>query len=98
MKKIYLLMCMLGIVFPYYHLIKFLSSNNWAMDGFWTEIFSSHPVSMISMDLTIAASSFLIFIIYQFKSKKLNPTKYLIALFLIGFSLAMPLYLYDNHN
>jgi len=53
---------------------------------------------MISMDLTIAASSFLIFILYQFKSKKLNPTKYLIALFLVGFSLAMPLYLYDNHN
>jgi hypothetical protein len=68
------------------------------MDGFWSEIFSSHPISMISMDLTIAATSFLIFIIYNYKSKKLNPTKYLISLFLVGFSLALPLYLYDSHK
>ena len=88
MKKIYLIMCILGVIFPYYHLINFLSQNNWSMDGFWSEIFSSHPISMISMDLTIAATSFLIFIIYNYKSKKLNPTKYLISLFLVGFSLS----------
>jgi hypothetical protein len=98
MKKIYLIMCILGVIFPYYHLINFLSQNNWSMDGFWSEIFSSHPISMISMDLTIAATSFLIFIIYNYKSKKLNPTKYLISLFLVGFSLALPLYLYDSHK
>ncbi len=91
-------MCILGVIFPYYHLINFLSQNNWSMDGFWSEIFSSHPISMISMDLTIAATSFLIFIIYNYKSKKLNPTKYLISLFLVGFSLALPLYLYDSHK
>ena len=91
-------MCILGVIFPYYHLINFLSQNNWSMNGFWSEIFSSHPISMISMDLTIAATSFLIFIIYNYKSKKLNPTKYLISLFLVGFSLALPLYLYDSHK
>tara|TARA_B100000780_G_scaffold134788_1_gene94457 strand:- start:5454 stop:5756 length:303 start_codon:yes stop_codon:yes gene_type:complete len=97
MKKIYLLMCILGIVFPYYHLINFLSQNEWSMNGFWGEIFSSHPISMISMDLTVAATTFLIFIIHRYKTKKINPTKYLISLFLVGFSLALPLYLYDNH-
>lgn len=64
-------MCILGVVLPYYHLINFLSDNNWSMSGFWSEIFSSHPVSMISMDLTVAASTFLIFLIYKFKTKKL---------------------------
>lgn len=98
MKKIYLLMCILGIVFPYYHLINFLSQNEWSMNGFWGEIFSSHPISMISMDLTVAATTFLIFIIHRYKTKKINPTKYLISLFLVGFSLALPLYLYDNHD
>ncbi len=98
MKKVYLVMCLLGIALPYYHLINFLSQNQWSMNGFWAEIFSSHPISMISMDLTVAASSFLIFIIYQYKTKKINPTKYLISLFLVGFSLALPLYLYDNHD
>ena len=72
MKKIYLLMCILGIVFPYYHLINFLSQNEWSMNGFWGEIFSSHPISMISMDLTVAATTFLIFIIHRYKTKKIN--------------------------
>jgi len=75
MKKIYLIMCLLGIAFPYYHLILFLSSNDWSMSGFWTEMFSSHPNSMISMDLIVAATAFLIFLIHQFKTKKINPAK-----------------------
>ena len=99
MKKIYLIMCFIGIAFPYYHLINFLIENQWSMDGFWAEIFySSHPVSMISMDLSVAAGTFLIFLIYQFKSKKINPIKYIVCLFFVGFSLALPLYLYDTHQ
>lgn len=48
-------MCVLGIALPYYHLMKFLNQNQWSMNGFWDEIFySSHPVSMISMDLSVA--------------------------------------------
>ena len=91
-------MCILGVVLPYYHLINFLSDNNWSMSGFWSEIFSSHPVSMISMDLTVAASTFLIFLIYKFITKKNNPIKYIVCLLMVGFSLALPLYLYDNYE
>ena len=98
MKKIYLIMCILGIALPYYHLILFLSLNDWSMSGFWTEMFSSNPNSMISMDLIVSATAFLIFLLYQYKTKKINPTKYLFCLCIVGFSLALPLYLYDNHE
>jgi amino acid permease len=98
MKKILLLMCLLGIALPYYHLINFLILNDGSMEGFWTEIFSSHPVSMISMDLTVAATTFLIFLIYKNRKEKLNIMKYIVSLFLVGFSLALPLYLYDNYD
>ncbi len=98
MKKIYLIMCILGIALPYYHLILFLSLNDWSMSGFWTEMFSSHPNSMISMDLIVSATAFLIFLLHQSKTKKINPTKYLFCLCVVGFSLALPLYLYDNHE
>ncbi len=98
MRKIFLLLCVVGIVFPYYHLISFLSSNNWSMNGFWSEIFSSHPVSMISMDLTVAATTFLIFLIYKYKTNKIKLIKYLVCLFTVGFSLALPLFLYDNYD
>jgi len=99
MKKIYLILCVLGVVLPYYHLINFLQNNQWSMDGFWNDIFfGPHSVSMITMDLTVAASTFLIFLIYQSKRKKIKITKYVICLFLVGFSLAFPLYLYDTHD
>tara|TARA_B100000989_G_scaffold155013_1_gene115641 strand:- start:1565 stop:1867 length:303 start_codon:yes stop_codon:yes gene_type:complete len=98
MKKILLIMCVLGVVLPYYHLINFLILNNGSMDGFWSELFSSHPVSMISMDLTVAATTFLIFLIYKKQKDKINITKYIFSMFLVGFSLALPLYLYDNYN
>jgi amino acid permease len=98
MKKILLIMCILGVVLPYYHLINFLILNNGRMDGFWSELFSSHPVSMISMDLTVAATTFLIFLIYKKQKDKINITKYILSMFLVGFSLALPLYLYDNYN
>ena len=99
MKKIYFVLCILGTILPYYYLIDFLSSNNWEMTGFWNDIFfGSSPVSMIVMDLTVAASTFLIYLIYQARHNKLNITKYIICLFLVGFSLAFPLYLYDTHE
>ena len=55
-------------------------------------------VSMISMDLSVAASSFLIFILYKFWKKPKKLLRYIIPLFLVGFSLSLPLYLYDNEK
>ena len=91
-------MCVLGVILPYYHLINFLILNNGSMDGFWSELFSSHPVSMISMDLTVAATTFLIFLIYKKKKDQIRIAKYILSMFLVGFSLALPLYLYDNYE
>ncbi len=98
MKKILLIMCVLGVILPYYHLINFLILNNGSMDGFWSELFSSHPVSMISMDLTVAATTFLIFLIYKKQKDQIKIAKYILSMFLVGFSLALPLYLYDNYE
>jgi|TARA_B100000035_G_scaffold311354_1_gene320770 hypothetical protein len=98
MKKLFLLLCVLGVVLPYYHLINFLILNDGSMEGFFLDIFSTHPIAMISMDLTVAATTFLIFLIYKAFKDKLNITKYVISMFLVGFSLALPLYLYDNYE
>tara|TARA_A100001011_G_C14308897_1_gene844541 strand:+ start:3376 stop:3678 length:303 start_codon:yes stop_codon:yes gene_type:complete len=98
MKKLFLFLCILGIVLPYYHLINFLILNEGSMEGFFADIFSTHPIAMISMDLTVAATTFLIFLIYKAYKDKLNITKYIISMFIVGFSLALPLYLYDNYE
>ena len=98
MRKIYLILCILGIALPYYNLINYLKINNWSMDGFFSLLYENYAVSMISMDLTVAASSFLIFLIYNFRKKQIKIIRYLIPMFLVGFSLALPLYLYDTHK
>ena len=98
MKKIYLTLCILGIALPYYNLFNFLKINNWSMDGFFSLLYENYAVSMLSMDLTVAASSFLIFLIYSYRKSPIKIIKYLLPMFLVGFSLALPLYLYDNHK
>ena len=101
MKKLFLALCILGVVLPYYQLYHFLLENNWSMSGFWSDIYSNHAISMITMDITVAATAYMFFIIYQFSNKKIQLKcfiKYMLSLFLVGFSLSMPLYLYDNYK
>ena len=101
MKKLFLVLCILGVILPYYQLYYFLVENNWSMTGFWAEIYSNHAISMITMDITVAATSFLVFLIYQYSQKKIKTkcfVKYIVSLFFVGFSLSIPLYFYDNYK
>ena len=97
MKKVFFVLCVLGVILPYYHLILFLNGSNPTYEFFISEIYSSNPVSMITWDITIAYVSFLTFLIYKRINDGLSIYKYLLAS-LIGFSLALPLYLYDNYK
>ena len=96
MKKVYFILCILGVILPYYHLIHFLIESNGNMVGFFPQLFATHPMAMISMDITVASSAFSVFLIHKWRTTKLNITKYFVCLFMVGFSLALPLYLYDN--
>ena len=96
MKKVFLILCILGVILPYYNLIQFLLNNNWSMNGFFDSLFSTYPNAMISADIGIAASSFLLLLIYKKKTKGIKIYKYVVSLFLVGFSLSLPLYLYDH--
>jgi len=100
MKKVFLMLCLLGIALPYYQLLLFIQENG-SMAQFWTEAFGSYPASMLAMDLSVAALSFLIFLIYQRVQKQIKLAqfiKYFVCLFLVGFSLALPWYLYDHYD
>ena len=96
MKKIFLILCILGVLLPYYNLIQFLLNNNWSMNDFFESLFSTYPNAMISSDIAVAATAFLFFLIYKQKTKKIKIFKYVLSLFLVGFSLSLPLYLYDH--
>jgi len=103
MKKVFAILCILGIAYPYYFIFKFIEINNWEWSTslFFEQIHQNYAMSILIADLTVAATSFFIFIIYRLKVKAISKKqfiKYLISLFIVGFSLALPLYLYDNYE
>ena len=98
MKRIYLILCILGTVLPYYNLIQFLMETKGSIQGFFTPLFATFPTAMISWDVTIAGTTFLVFLIHQSRKNNFKIFKYVFALFMVGFSLALPLYLYDNES
>jgi len=58
-------------------------------------------MKILNADLTVAATTFLVYLIYKLKTKDIQLKlflKYFASLFLVGFSLALPLYFYDNYN
>ena len=103
MKKVFALLCIAGIVYPYYYIFKFIETNNWQWSTslFFEQINQNYAMNSLNADLTIAATSFLIFLIYRLRVKAIKKNqfiKYLASLFIVGFSLALPLYLYDNYK
>ena len=103
MKKVFATLCIMGIAFPYYYIFKFIEANNWEWSTslFFEQINQNYAMSILNADLTVAASSFLIFLMYNLKVKTISKVqfiKYLISLFMVGFSLSLPLYLYDNYK
>ena len=103
MKKVFAILCILGIAYPYYYIFKFIETNNWEWSTslFFEQINQNYAMSILNADLTIAATSFLIFLIYRLRVKAISKNqfiRYLVSLFMVGFSLALPLYLYDNYE
>ena len=103
MKKIFALMCFLGIALPYYNIYKFIEVNNWEWSTslFFEQITANPGVKILNADLTVAATTFLVFIIYKRSTNALSTKRFLAyfsSLFMVGFSLAFPLYLYHNYK
>ena len=103
MKKVFAILCIAGIAFPYYYIFKFIEANNWEWSTslFFQQINLNYAMGILNADLTIAATSFLIFLVHRLRVKAINKSqfiKYLVSLFMVGFSLALPLYLYDNYK
>ena len=88
---------------PYYNIYKFIEANDWEWSTplFFEQINLNYAMKILNADLTLAATTFLVFLVFKLKTKDLQIKqffKYFASLFLVGFSLALPLYFYDNYN
>ena len=93
-KKIYLALCILGILFPMWHFIPWLLTHGFNFPLFFSKIVAN-PISTAGWaDLVIASIVFMFFVYYEGRRLKMtNLWQPVIATWCIGLSFGLPLFL-----
>jgi hypothetical protein len=95
MKHVYLGLCVIGTILPYFFFIQFLISNGMDIGLMISELFVNDTASFLHMDLFVSAIAALLFMVYEGRRQKMKNYWIPIAsVFLVGVSLGLPLFLY----
>jgi hypothetical protein len=95
LKTLYLILCILGIVLPYGQFLPWAAQNGLHMRLFFPELFANRISAFFGMDVLVSAAVLVVFM--RTESLRLRiPGRWLpvLALLLVGVSLALPLFLY----
>lgn len=91
----YLLLCIIGVVVPWFFLIGFLGEPGPTVILFFSSIFANQVASSVAADLLISALVFFVFVFFE--GKRLNMNRlwvFIPATLLVGLSFGLPLFLY----
>ncbi len=99
MKKLYLVLAIVGAVLPYAFFIQHFSSEGVGLPGFVAALFANPAAGGFTADLLFTSAVFWTFMFHQ-RSREKGPSPILfIALnFFIGLSCAVPAYLYARER
>ena len=95
LKTIYLVMCIFGIVLPYWQFIPWAAANGLNPGLLFEELFANRISAFFGMDVIVSAIVLIVFMLGE--RKRLNIKGWwlaLIGLLTVGVSLALPLFLY----
>jgi len=94
-KTIYLLLCLLGIVLPYWQFLPWVAANGLNLSLFLQQLFANRIGAFFGMDVLVSAAALLLFIRLE-KTRVRIPGRWLplFAVLTVGVSLALPLFLY----
>ena len=92
MKKVYLILSIVGAVVPCIFFIQYFSIVGFGIEDFITALFVNHATVGFAVDLAISSLVLWVFIFSEAKVKK--PWVFIIINIIIGLSCALPLYLY----
>jgi hypothetical protein len=95
LKTLYLILCVVGAVLPYWQFLPWVSQNGLNMPQFFHELFANRISSFFGMDVLVSAAVLVVFM--RSESSRLRIAgRWLpvLALLLVGVSLAFPMFLY----
>lgn len=99
LKNLYLFICFLSVILIYWPLSIFINDYGFNMVLLFEQLFSTPATTFFGMDLLVVSAVILIFIIFE--GKRLQMKKIwlpILATFVVGISLALPLFLYLREN
>lgn len=91
MRRLYLLLAVIGAIVPYIGFIDFMRTDGAGLGGFFSAWFANGAVSGLSADLVLSSICFAVFMVNR---RGPNPLPFVALNLLIGLSCALPAYLY----
>jgi hypothetical protein len=99
MKRIYLVLAIVGAVIPYVFFLQFFSAEGVNLSGFISGLFVNGAVSGFAADMLISSFVFWVWMFQQQRrAKGPNPAIFIALNLLIGLSCALPAYLYAKSD
>ena len=94
-KNIYLALCLLGIVLPYWQFVPWVMQNGLNMPLFFQQLFANRIGAFFAMDVVASAITLMVFAGSE-KMRMGAGAKWLtlLAVLTVGVSLGLPLFLY----
>ena len=95
MKKLYLLLAVIGFTLPYYFFVSFLIENGLNLQLFFSQLFANNISTFFAVDLVITAIVFWVFLYRESQRWQMeNEWVYVVTTLAVGPSFALPLFLY----
>ncbi len=94
-KTIYLLLCIVGVILPYWQFMPWVAANGLNLHVFFQQLFANRVGGFFGMDVFVSAVALLVFARAE-RASLAGPLRWLplLAVLTVGVSLAPPLLLY----
>jgi hypothetical protein len=98
MKRVYLVLAVIGAVVPYIFFAGFIRANGLDLPVFVRGLFASLPAAGFTADLLITSAIFWLMMFSEQKRGGPNPLIFIALNLLAGLSCALPAYLYAREE
>ena len=94
-KNVYLLLCVVGLVLPYWQFVPWVAVNGLQPRFFFEQLFVNRISGFFAMDVLVSSIVLLVFIYVEDSRDGVRGRWFpVLALLIVGVSLALPLFLY----